>query len=553
MNYRLIAVRLRLITIVSSLCNSSLMAIERSKNDLGQYFTPRHIAGLMLSLVNHNSEASVLEPSSGAGVFLDVLHAAGFKNVYGVEVDPSLAKHEHFDVAHSSFLTWQPDMKFDVVIGNPPYIRWKDLKDEAKTELKSLAQWDVLYNSLSDYLIPFISTSVEHLNDGGELVFVTPSFWLHTQHSKKLREWLLSEGAVSDIIHFGEATVFPGVASSIVIFRFVKGAKPDLINLYNYIGSRSVPDTNLAFDNPTLFQLIPIPAFTSGLHWTLASEEIQHELDSLEASCARQSTESLFGEVVPARLGDIVKIANGMVSGLDAAFKVNEELLKSLNTRERSAMMPVTKAYQLVPVFTSDFVYYIDIPIGLSEETVRKTYPHFYEHLVENREKLEQRYSYGRELPFWEWAFRRSESFFFNGHPKAFVPCKERLTSKPYVRFSVVLDGVIPTQDVTAFEPLEGVRESLEYLVVYLSIPEITDWVRYRGLMKGGVAEFSERPLSEVPVRLINWNDPAEVRTHAEILKLFKSLRTDSDGDKSVVISKMQRLVHQLLHSTVSA
>jgi adenine-specific DNA-methyltransferase len=527
------------------------MAKERSKNDLGQYFTPRHIAGLMLSLVKHDSNASVLEPSSGAGVFLDVLHDAGFQNVQGVEVDPVLAHHSHFGVANSSFLTWQPNKHFDVVIGNPPYIRWKDLKDEAKLELKSHSLWDVLFNSLSDYLVPFISTSVEHLVQGGELVFVTPSFWLHTQHSMKLREWMLKNGSVTDLIHFGEATVFPGVASSIIIFRFVKGAQSEQMNLYNFIGTRKVPETNLTVDDPKLFELQRIPAFRSGLHWTLASSDVQQELDALEASCSKPFEGTLFGEGAPARLGNVVKIANGMVSGLDAAFKVDDFLFASLNSLERVALMPVTKAYQLQTVFTTDIVHYIDIPQGLSEVEVSKSYPHLYAHLLANREQLEKRYSYSRDLPFWEWAFRRSESFFFNGKQKAFVPCKERLTSKPSVRFSVVPNGVIPTQDMTAFEPLEGVKESLEYLVAYLSIPEVTDWVRYRGLMKGGVAEFSERPLSEIPVRLIDWNNPAEVALHNQIVTLFHSLRNDSYGDRKVIILKMQSLVHQLLNSTV--
>jgi adenine-specific DNA-methyltransferase len=430
------------------------MAQKREKNKLGQYFTPRHVAGLMLSLSECDFDARILEPSCGQGVFLDILSEAGFTNVVGVEIDPELASHSVFDVQNESFLSHNPTARYDMVIGNPPYIRWKDLDESAKEEFKSLPDWNVLFNSLSDYLIPFISKSISHLDDGGELIFVTPSFWMHTQHSANLREWMLTQGSIKQILAFDEAAVFPGVASSIIIFRFVKGAPSTAsIDLYKWLGLRRLPTSNLTIDNKELFEHSVIPPFKSKHHWTLATQDIQERLDELEASCSSTDGTSLFADRNKSTLGDVVDIANGMVSGLDAAFKVDEELLKRLTKVERSALMMVTKAFQLEPVFTDRTVPYINIPEGLSEDEVRRDYPNLISHLEQLKDDLLKRYSYSQDLPFWEWAFRRSENFFFNGKSKAFVPCKERLTSKPYVRFALVPDGIIATQDVTAFSP----------------------------------------------------------------------------------------------------
>jgi adenine-specific DNA-methyltransferase len=529
------------------------MAQNREKNKLGQYFTPRHVAGLMLSLSDNDFDASILEPSCGQGVFLDILNEAGFTNVLGVEIDPELANHSVFEVRNESFLSHDASASYDMVIGNPPYIRWKDLDESAKQEFKSLPDWNLLFNSLSDYLIPFISKSINHLNEGGELIFVTPSFWMHTQHSANLREWMLTQGNVKQILAFDEAAVFPGVASSIIIFRFVKGApSSDPVDLYTWLGLRRLPTSNLTIDNEELFGHKKIPAFKSKHHWTLAPQEIQERLDNLEASCAATDDDSLFSDMNKSTLGDVVDIANGMVSGLDAAFKVDDELLARLTKKEQSALMDVTKAFQLEPVFTDRTVPYIDIPQGLSEEEVRLDYPNLIAHLEPLKDDLLKRYSYGKDLPFWEWAFRRSESFFFNGKSKAFVPCKERLTSKPHVRFSLVPDGIIATQDVTAFSPIDGVRESLEYIVAFLTIPEITDWVRHRGLMKGGVAEFSERPLAAIPFRRINWDDKSEVEVHDQIREKFIALKSDSAGDRTQAQKSIHKLVYKLLGSPVS-
>lgn len=524
------------------------MAQKRDKNKLGQYFTPRHVAGLMLSLAKSDFNARILEPSSGEGVFLDILNEAGFKNVTGVEIDPTLSNHHAFEVLNESFLAHNPASKYDMVIGNPPYIRWKDLDESAKEEFKSLPDWNILFNSLSDYLIPFISKSISHLSDGGELIFVTPSFWMHTQHSANLREWMLTQGSISEVLVFDEAAVFPGVASSIIIFRFVKGTpKAEPIQLLTWVGARKLPTVNLTIDDKEMFSRIEIPQFKSKHHWTLAPQSIQNRLDNLEESCSVTEVDSLFTEPKKSKLGDLVDIANGMVSGLDAAFKVDETLLGKLTHKEQTALMDVTKAYQLEPVFTSETVHYINIPEGLVESIARTDYPNLIAHLEKNKEDLLKRYSYDRDLPFWEWAFRRSESFFFNGKPKAFVPCKERLTSKPNVRFSLVPNGVIATQDVTAFAPKEGVRESLEYIVAFLTLPEITDWVRHRGLMKGGVAEFSERPLSEIPFRRINWVDLREAKIHDQVTSMFKELQGDSQGDSAQIKKSIHSLIYSLL------
>jgi adenine-specific DNA-methyltransferase len=529
------------------------MATNRTKNKLGQYFTPRHIAGLMLSMAKGGESSQVLEPSAGEGVFLDILQESNFKNITGIEIDSELASKTSHNVINESFLNHPLERKYDLVIGNPPYIRWKDLDDRSKEEFKSQPEWNFLFNSLSDFLIPFISKSIKHLNQGGELIFVTPSFWMHTQHSSMLREWMLTQGNITDIVHFDEASVFPKVASSIIIFRFEKKIIPGRpVNLHTYLGPNKIPTLNLTLENTELFSKQEIPPFTPKSHWTLAPESVQKRLNFFEDSCFEISTEVLFKEKSKSTLGDLVQIANGMVSGLDEAFKVSPELLAKLTEEELSVLIDVTKAYLLKPVFTDEIVHYIDIPNGLTESHVREKFPNLITHLEGYKEDLLKRYSYNRELPFWEWAFRRSESFFFDGKPKAFVPCKERLTSKPQIRFSMVPNGVIATQDVTGFAPRPEIRESLEYIVAFLTLPEVTDWVRYRGLMKGGVAEFSERPLSEIPVRRIHWEDVVEVELHDQITKLFQQLKNDSLGDQLEMVKAMHKLIYQLLKTPIS-
>ncbi len=485
-----------------------------AKNILGQYFTPSFVARIMVDLIESPRESKVLEPSAGEGVFLDVLHEAGYSNIEGIEIDSSLKQNMIHTVHNSSFVSWLKGGEYSVVIGNPPYIRWKNLEEFQKNEIKEHPLWGVLFNSLSDYLTVFIANAIQNLRDGGELIFITPSFWMHTLHSENLRSWMLSQGAFSHIINFGESNVFQGVSSSIIIFRFVKNIQVQEIQFYEYNGPRRVPESISL--NGDEFKKFMIPQFSSGEQWIFADQQSLDDIAELEAACTMTvDSDNLFEERIRrvALLGDYVHIANGMVSGLDKAFRWDAPI-DNLSEAEQSALATVVKGKDIKNIYMEGSSRYIDIPEGLTESDVASKYPSLYEQLVSYKEKLMERYSYQRSLPFWEWAFKRSQKYFYTEMPKIFVPCKERVTNKESARFCLVPPGVVATQDVTAFSPLMETKESIEYILAYLVHPRVTSWYRYKGLMKGGIAEFSEKPLSSIPFRYIDWNDDEDIAFH---------------------------------------
>jgi adenine-specific DNA-methyltransferase len=500
------------------------MTEPRQKNKLGQYFTPPHIARLMVAMLKASTKSAILEPSSGTGVFLDALREANYIDVQGVELDSELAKHVYFQVENASFVSWRPTQTFAAVIGNPPYIRWKNLEDEQRNEITLSRHWGTLFNSLSDYLNVFIVNSIDVLQEDGELVFITPSFWLHTQHAEGVRNYLMQNGGITHLVSFGESQVFDGVSSAIIIFRFVKTKDAiDTIEFYQYLGPRRVGEA-VHLQDEKLFAKTSIPQFKQGQHWTIATRRDQLKLDLFQKWCASNSpTLPGFESDEFETLGDYCTIANGMVSGLDKAFRVDENLYSKLTDLEKSAIIPVVKGADLSGLVTFKSSRYIDLPSGLTEDEARSTYPNLITHLDTFKTQLLERYSYNRELPFWEWAFRRSEAFLCGDSKKIFVPCKERITNKDVVRFSLVPQGSIATQDVTAFAPKPGVDIDIEYICAFLSLQEVTRWIRMRGLIKGGVAEFSERPLASIPFRRIDKSNSDESEKYRRIVELVRS------------------------------
>ena len=106
-------------------------------------------------------------------------------------------------VQYSSFLEVSTQEKYDVIIGNPPYIRWKNLEPELKGELQDNDLWNKYFNSLCDYLFIFILKSIGHLSPRGELIFICTEYWLNTPirlYGLILKIYRINFGEMNDFI-----------------------------------------------------------------------------------------------------------------------------------------------------------------------------------------------------------------------------------------------------------------------------------------------------------------------------------------------------------------
>ena len=546
------------------------------EKDYGQYFTPLDVAEFMLSLSNAKpAKAKVLEPSCGEGVFLKALKSKDFKHVRAYEIDPTLKiQKQGYNLRIGSFISAkETNNSYDLIIGNPPYVRWKNIPEHIKEELKQYPAWGKDLNSLTDYLCVFILRSVNLLKEGGELIFITPEYWTQTQHAAKMRDFLCEHGDITHVVKLGEAKIFEQATVSTMIFRFIKKNKtpnsskttlePNGSKTTSSPPTTTGPSTSAAnlvgqqklayYDwaqrtKPTpkdwkkIKAALPknmIPGPTTNKPWLLADPEHFQEISTLEKACDK-------------RMIDAVDIANGMVSGMDKAFKVTELAEgKKLNTAEKAALIKVQKSYSLdrfTPQLKED--YYFLLKPGsqpASEQAFRKQYPTIHQHLQPHKTQLLQRYDYDKTLKYWQWAFPRSQHVFQNKSAKIFVPCKERITNKDYLRFDLVPAGIYALQDVTALIPFKETKEDIHYLLAYLNHPTVMHWFKYCSINRGGVLEFSEGPLASLPFMSINFENKKEVELYKKIVQntkdILKELRSTKAPEERSGNKKAQRLI----------
>lgn len=490
--------------------------MSKLKQQFGQYMTSSLITDLMVRLITHSKSSEILEPSCGNGAFLQQLKNHNFTKITSCEIDKKIINPE-FNVINTSFISYNPCQKFDVIIGNPPYIRWKNLEQNLKDELQNCDLWNKYCNSLCDYSTIFILKSVELLNDEGELIFITPEYWLSTTHAQSLRNYLLENGILTHIIRFNETTIFKGVTGSFIIFRFVKTQnKKGQIQITNCNYKKKLTQKVLdEIENHKNCDVFSIPQFNKNQTWILADTQTQEQITKYEKLC------TLSNKTSCELLGDYCHIGNGMVSGLDKAFQLKD--ISKLNQEEKSNVIQVIKAKNINAYYPEKTVPYIFIKKQIDLSLLTQNFPCFYKQLSDYKDKLENRYNYNHPLNFWEWAFLRNYTLFTSNQDKIFVPCKERITNKDAFRFCYAQKEIFPTQDVAAIYKKDSTKEDLFYILALLNSKQVFTWLCHKGIRKGDIIEFSETPIASIPFRKIDFNNPKEVQLHNKIVSTTKN------------------------------
>jgi len=491
----------------------------------------------MLDLAGVNSEGQVLEPCVGEGVFLDLLLEKNYENILAYEIDENLAQKYDF-VKYESFVSAKIEDKFDLIIGNPPYIRWKNLEENLKIEVQENPLWQKYCNSLCDYLHIFILKSIDLLKENGQLIFICPEYWLNTTHSLNLRNFMVENGYFESIYQFKETPIFEKASLSSIVFKYIKSkkTKPKIkLSIYNSTKKLSIEILENLKNHTENFEINP---FQKNQTWLLAEDKVKLAIENFEKFCQKETLLNDKDDLY--RVGDFCEIGNGLVSGLDKAFQLNGQVL---NEKEENAKLKVIKAKDLEPFFYKNITHYIFANDIETEEELVESYPNFHQKLQLFKAKLEKRYQYKQKIPYWKWVFLRNFNLFNSNEERIFVPCKERISHKNYFRFALTKEGLFPTQDVTALFKKSKTEENIEYILAFLNDPRVFLWLKYKGIVKGNIVEFSEKPLASIPFRKIDFNNPKEAKIHERITKFCqKYLETKTATDLEQITRNLNLL-----------
>lgn len=206
----------------------------------GGYYTPKAISKFITEWAVRSSADTVLEPSCGDGSFLEAvctrLSELGCPaeslpaQILGIELDPSesrKAAQYSATVINEDYFTYYHanDDCYDVVVGNPPFIRYQKFNEEFRQIAFELMQKHGFHpNRLTNIWLPFLLLSCKKLTENGRIGMVIPAELFQVDYSAEARNFL-SEFFDSLILITFKQLVFDDIQQEVVLLLGEKTSK----------------------------------------------------------------------------------------------------------------------------------------------------------------------------------------------------------------------------------------------------------------------------------------------------------------------------------------
>lgn len=153
---------------------------KKTRSEQGIYFTPKKVRDRLFEKLDtlEIRPSLVLEPSFGTGeILLDAIER--YPHCVGVERNKALfdSLETKGQTIHADFLEWKDDRKFDLIVGNPPFVSCSQ---------KSPA----LTGRSNTYILFLYKCLTEHLAPGGTLAFILPTSLYNSSYYEPMRKYL---------------------------------------------------------------------------------------------------------------------------------------------------------------------------------------------------------------------------------------------------------------------------------------------------------------------------------------------------------------------------
>ncbi|GAA9531940.1 class I SAM-dependent DNA methyltransferase [Helicobacter pylori] len=268
---------------------------------------------------------------------------------------------------------------FDCIIGNPPYIRQEHIKD-IKPLLEK--QYKDFYNSTADIYTYFFALSYHLLKEKGFSAFITSNKYARAKYGAKLREWLLKKTTLVSYMELNALKVFESAAVDTSIMSFIKQTPPKESGFKYY-----EPTPNDKDDLKSAHSLSMKQNALSTESFIFANTSLLDLRDKME------------GIGTPLKDWDI-QINYGIKTGANEAFIIptekRNEILNACKTQEErkrteALIKPILRGKDIKRYSYEWAGEWVIIAKFGSHEFLEVEYPTIYNHLLQYKDKLEQR------------------------------------------------------------------------------------------------------------------------------------------------------------------
>jgi len=410
---------------------------------------------------------------------------------------------------------------FNVVIGNPPYVRIQTLpRDEAAYYRE---QYRSAFGSFDIYIL-FLEQAIKLLKPGGRLGFITSGKFLKAEYGKKIQQILRQECTVESIIDLSAQQVFAEATTYPVIVVLKKSIEEKPLR-YTFIPE----DIDLS-KAASLIDVSVLPtsatnqeAIVKGIWPPVVSEDTLLPKLAQNTVPLRELSERIFQGLVTSadkvytlekRSGLIEDTVRVYSHSLEHEFELESVLLKPLLSGKdiERYSYPIPNQLLLFPYNVIEGKAEL-----ISPQEFAIAYPRCWEYLLKNRETLENRERGKMRHEKW-YAFGRTQNLALHDRPKIAIP---RLVSRLATIYdrdgNFYLDNVdvggliLKEQDDAQCLYVLGLLNSrlLDFYLHRISVP-----------FRGGFYSANRQFLEPLPIRRIDFDNPTEKKMHDDLVAL---------------------------------
>jgi len=412
------------------------------------------------------------------------------------------------------------DSGFDIVIGNPPYIRIQTLRQSNphaavffRDQYASAAQGNY------DIYVVFIEAGLHLLKSDGHLAYICPHKFFNADYGEPLRAFIASGGHLRHVVHFGDEQVFPGATIYCCLLFLSHQSNQEC----RFVKADDLAAWRLRREGQEAF----IPATDiSGHEWSFTAGDGADVFRSLQS--------------LPIKLGDVSqKIYQGLATSADAVYVLR--VISSIGEKwkvwsasldceveiERGLLRPILKGAEITRFAQPEHELVVLFPYNLENESVepmdirsvKRDFPNAYAYLHRNKATLLQR-SKCNESNWWLYPYPKNLALYEK--PKIVV---QVLSSRGTCfvdragEYYFLGGGTAGGNAVRAF----GDKETdLVFLAAILNSPITTYHVTNVGsAFRGGFFAFGKSSIFNLPLPC----KPADIPSDGSIHMIFSVLR----------------------------
>lgn len=433
---------------------------------------------------------------------------------------------------------------FDLIIGNPPYIRQEELK-----ELKPhLAKNYKVYKGTSDIYTYFYELGFNVLKENGILSFITSNKYTRAGYGEALREFLLKNTYILKYIDLNGIKVFDSATVDTSILCFEKSKSKD--NKFKY----------LALSN----EILKTCAYNIGLYKDFA-EFSQNSLSKESFTFSDENTSALKAKIerigTPLKEWQGLNIYRGILTGYNEAFiitteKRNEILANCKDEAEKERTAKLIRkmlrgrdikrySYEWAGLWVIFIPWHfpnVEKPKTMleNEQDLKEQYLSLYKHLLSHKERLSKRNKEETGIRYEWYCLQRWGANYYQEFEREKIGW-QRITQEP----SFILEKEYILLDSMAFMVANSKNE-LKYLLGFLNSNLIFYYFKNIGHLysdKGFL--LSNQYVEKFPIPKINSKNQ---KLADELINLADDILKAKEQDKNANTQELENKINSLVY-----